>query len=374
MGHSEDYRPLDHGSFGQSSFAEYVFQRDVYPEKSSCALSSAIVDGISFDDDGIARLVVPRAPFCPITLADSFIQQEADLDRKRPNCCLPSSESCVFHSEGGSLHHCVQGALALGTEASIELATDCHELDFPLEVKNACLTLTGSDKHRGRVQLNLRGVRVMNGGTLHLKNLELVASEENRVQDGLLTCTNCIITSRHGCGILCLQKARVRLSNCEISGCLRSGVGVNGKNTEIDIQGCTVCRNNFSGIGVNHQARSVVLRENKICDNGYHGIWLNVGVVANWHGGEMTGNRLSSKDGGGVLRGFDAGTFAEVGSPKTSRRSVRKASPFPDRSGSRPYCSSSPTSQPKVKAVTRPAFETNEISWSGLVRVKYDQV
>lgn len=189
----------------------------------------------------------------------------------------------------------------------VELTCHCEEAE-PLEISSGEVTLRGSVEGAGKARLALPGVRVTSGGALCLSNLELYCSEENRVQGGLLRCSDCFITSRNGCGVLCLQRARVFLRDCEVTRCMRSGIGVNGKNTEIDLQGCVVSQNNFSGIGVNHQARSITLKGNRIIDNGYHGIWLNAGVVAQWLGGEISGNRLSDKDGPGSLRGFAAGT------------------------------------------------------------------
>jgi len=226
----------------------------------------------------------------------------------------------VRHSgaEGVSLAEQVRTALATsaaraaadGGKADIvpkvfvELTGHCDETSA-LEVSSGEVTLCGSVGDAGaKARLALPGIRVTSGGALYLRNLDICALEDNRVQAGLLQCSECLITSRGGCGVLCLQRARVFLRDCEVTRCMRSGIGVNGKNTEIDLQGCLVSHNNFSGIGVNHQARSITLRGNRILANGYHGVWLNVGVVVQWLGGEISGNRLSDKDGLGTLQGF----------------------------------------------------------------------
>lgn len=140
---------------------------------------------------------------------------------------------------------------------------------------------------------------------MHLSGLALCATEENRVQAAELHCSDCFITARNGCGVLCLQRARVFLIECEVSHCLRSGIGVNGKHAEVELSWCIVRQNNYSGVGVNHQARSIKLRSNRIQENGYHGVWLNAGVTAQWLGGELEDNKLSAKGGPGVLRGFN---------------------------------------------------------------------
>ncbi|CAK0796142.1 unnamed protein product [Prorocentrum cordatum] len=179
--------------------------------------------------------------------------------------------------------------------------------DEPLEITTGhrVVLYGSSSEDLGRACITLPGVRVI-GGSLMLVDLELTATEENRVQGGCLQCVRCSITSRNGCGVLCLQKSNVSLQGCEIMRCMRSGIGINGKNVELDVKQCLVSRNVFSGIGVNHQARSIALRDNCITQNGLHGIWLNVGVTAHWHGGDLSGNRLTDQAGAGQLVGYTA--------------------------------------------------------------------
>eukprot|EP00929_Paragymnodinium_shiwhaense_P040527 TRINITY_DN21150_c0_g1_i1.p1 TRINITY_DN21150_c0_g1~~TRINITY_DN21150_c0_g1_i1.p1 ORF type:complete len:463 (-),score=71.06 TRINITY_DN21150_c0_g1_i1:392-1747(-) len=157
-----------------------------------------------------------------------------------------------------------------------------------------------------RVQIRLPAFRVSGGGSLSLQNIAVCATEENRVQAGRLSCDGCFVTSRGGCGVLCLQQAKASLVRSCVTRCLRSGIGVNGKGTEISLRGCVVSENGFSGLGVNHAARTIALHDNKFLDNRWAGIWLNRNVVAHWHGGEMAGNKAGSKDGLGTLVGFEA--------------------------------------------------------------------
>eukprot|EP00928_Gymnodinium_smaydae_P015814 TRINITY_DN15875_c0_g1_i2.p1 TRINITY_DN15875_c0_g1~~TRINITY_DN15875_c0_g1_i2.p1 ORF type:complete len:267 (+),score=39.23 TRINITY_DN15875_c0_g1_i2:80-802(+) len=212
----------------------------------------------------------------------------------------------------------VREAFAAGAcTVVVEIAADYVERE-PLEVLCGEVVLRGTtpaisdgdvDSSMGatassRSCLTIPGLFVR-GGSLRVSNLNLCATEENRVQEGSLHCEDCHITSKNGCGILCLQRAKVHLKNCEIARCLRSGVGVNGKHTDLDLHGCTVTQNNFSGIGVNHQARSIVLRQTSITNNQYHGVWLNAGVKARWVDGIMRGNRQGEKAGTGTLLGFE---------------------------------------------------------------------
>lgn len=221
--------------------------------------------------------------------------------RATPSSC----SSVVTHSgdDGTTLAEQIRGLAAAGaTRIVIDVTGNCVEPD-PLEIDGGEVLLRGS-REGAKARLTIAGLRVT-GGSLCLQNLDLCATEENRVQAGQLQCSGCLITSRNGCGVLCLQRAKVFLRDCEVSNCMRSGIGVNGKNTEIELHRCAVSKNNFSGIGVNHQARSITLSGNRIVDNCYHGVWLNTGVVAKWLGGEISGNRLSAKDGPGVLQGWD---------------------------------------------------------------------
>lgn len=232
-----------------------------------------------------------------------------------------TSSTAIVHTgkDGVTLAARIRAALAdaksggkghAATTVLIDLTGPCTEAEM-LEITHGEVVLRGRtpDADGGvvttgdKVRLALLGVRIK-GGSLCLEKIELCASEENTVQAGSLRCTDCLITSRNGCGVLCLQKAKVFLKNCEVSHCMRSGVGVNGKNSEIDLHECAIVQNNFSGIGVNHQARSITLRGNRITGNGYHGIWLNAGVTAQWIGGQLSGNKLSDKDGPGVLHDY----------------------------------------------------------------------
>lgn len=238
--------------------------------------------------DGIARLV-------PLVPAASHAAS------------CPAREVDHSAADGVTLAERVGAALGGRGEARrcviVRLRGHCSESE-PLDVSRGDVVLRGApDACGARAQLSIPGLRVT-GGSLALQDVALCAAEENQVKNGRLACRNCFITSRNGCGILCLQKARVFLTGCEIAHCMRSGIGVNGKHTEVELSGCVLKQNNFSGIGVNHQARSISLRQNLITDNGYHGIWLNVGVTVQWMGGEMTGNRLSDKGGPGLLHGY----------------------------------------------------------------------
>lgn len=231
---------------------------------------------------------------------------------------------CVTHisKDGVSLADRIRDALKSSVRVVVDIVDDCTE-STQVDITHGDVSLRGAkddppehDAWRGaagdrtgaealagsKVRLFLPSFRV-HRGTLRLSGLLVVASGENRVQEGQLCCTDCYISSKHGCGILCLQQAKVYLTDSEIAHCMRSGVGVNGKNTQIELRRCTISQNQYSGIGVNHQARSIVLCDNLITENGYHGIWLNTDVVAHMIGGEISGNKLSDIDHGpGVLR------------------------------------------------------------------------
>lgn len=197
----------------------------------------------------------------------------------------------------------ISAAIASGaSRLVVDITCNCVETSL-IEIERGEVLLRGSGSG-AKVGLTLAGLRVT-GGSLWIQDLAIYATEENQVRAGQLHCSNCQITSRNGCGILCLQKAEVSLTDCEVVHCMRSGIGVNGKNTQIELHRCIISKNNFSGVGVNHQARSITLSDNRIIDNGYHGVWLNSGVVAKWLGGEISGNKLSAKDGPGILQGWD---------------------------------------------------------------------
>lgn len=217
--------------------------------------------------------------------------------------------------DGISLAERVRRALtsADGTHprVTIQLVGPSITEDEALEVTHGEVILEGKltslSPKASWLKLTLPGLRVTGPeASLSLEKVHLVALEENRVQGGRLHCTDCYICSRRGCGILCLQKAKVSLTDCQVSNCMRSGIGVNGKNTEIDLTRCSLTQNNFSGLGVNHQARSITLQDCRISGNSYHGVWLNAGVVARWlgDGGCLDGNRLEAKAGAGILIGY----------------------------------------------------------------------
>eukprot|EP00927_Polykrikos_kofoidii_P001806 TRINITY_DN10702_c1_g1_i1.p1 TRINITY_DN10702_c1_g1~~TRINITY_DN10702_c1_g1_i1.p1 ORF type:complete len:411 (+),score=49.41 TRINITY_DN10702_c1_g1_i1:131-1234(+) len=204
------------------------------------------------------------------------------------------------------LRKTLAGAKAAGTAAvaCVEVTGRCFD-DQPLEIvhgEDVELRGVGGEGPE-KAALILPGLRI-DGGCLRVSNLVICATEENRVNRGHLHCSKCFITSRRGCGICCLQRAKVSLVDCNVSHSLRSGVGVNGKNAEIELRNCNVCQNNFSGLGVNHHARSIVLNGTRFNNNGYHGVWLNTGVSARWLGGEMSGNKRKAKDGPGTLHGY----------------------------------------------------------------------
>lgn len=253
---------------------------------------------VAVDADGIARLV-PLVGTADHAALPSYPDGSASALLGRE---LTAAEVEHSAADGVTLAQRVGAALGSGEKCVIvRLRGHCSESE-PLDISRGDVILQG-DADSGRVQLNIPSLRVT-GGSLVLQDVALYAAEENQVKTGQLACKNCFITSRNGCGILCLQKAKVFLTGCEIAHCMRSGIGVNGKHTEIELSGCVLKQNNFSGIGVNHQARSISLRQNLIADNGYHGVWLNVGVTVQWMGGEMTGNRLSDKGGPGLLHGY----------------------------------------------------------------------
>lgn len=204
-----------------------------------------------------------------------------------------------------------KGPRAPGVAAVIDIPGDCAEAEPLLVGPGDAVTLRSSREDAHKVRIAIPCVKVSGGGSLTLVGIELCATEENSVKAGELRCTGCKITSRNGCGILVLHAAKLFLSSCEVVGCMRSGIGVNGKNAEIDLESCLISQNNFSGIGVNHQARSITLRGNQIIGNSYHGIWLNNGVVANWLGGDLSGNRMKDKDGPGTLLGYHRGDGVE---------------------------------------------------------------
>lgn len=277
--------------------------------------------GLSVDADGIARLVRQESPLrarSPLRQREVASEIPA-TQRKRPSPRASpspplrppspsfSSAAIVYNgTDGKTLAEHIRAAVASGAaRIVVDVTGDCVEPD-PIEIEAGEILLRGTSDDGARVRLTVTGLRVT-GGTLHVQNLLICAVEENRVQSGQLQGSNCLITSRGGCGILCLQRARVFLTDCEVSNCMRSGIGVNGKNTEIELHRCAVSQNNFSGIGVNHQARSITLSQTRVVDNGYHGVWLNTGVVVKWLGGEITGNRLSPKDGPGLLQGWEEG-------------------------------------------------------------------
>lgn len=304
---------------------------------------------ITLGSDGIARLVPPGLATSPLETCglhkphsaqhsqrsisvEGLGKQAARFRQSRPtrpqrdvtaeslsmgtssdsSSCGPAGGSLITHTgaDNVTLKERVHAALSSGESVVIDVTADCVETE-PLEISHGEVLLRGpaiegGSCHNGaaQVRLQLPGVRVT-GGSLCVHRLAMYATEENRVQAGQLRCTDCFITSRNGCGVLCLHRARVFLTGCKVAHCMRSGIGVNGKNTEIELNRCTIAQNNFSGIGINHQARSIILRENRIVDNGYHGIWLNTGVVAQWLGGEISGNKMTSKDGQGKLHGYD---------------------------------------------------------------------
>lgn len=271
--------------------------------------------GLSVDADGIARLVPPdskvgsasasRVPRVAPAQTSKKDATAAQVDAVPSSSrTAPSNCSGVTHGsdDGITLSEQIRSLAASGlTRIVIDITSDCVEPD-PLEISSGEVLLRGA-REGSKVRITIAGFRVT-GGSLCLQNLDIFATEENRVQAGQLQCSDCLITSRNGCGVLCLQKAKVFLTDCEVCNCMRSGIGVNGKHTEIELHRCSVSKNNFSGIGVNHQARSITLAGNRIVDNCYHGVWLNTGVVAKWLGGEISGNRLSGKDGPGVLQGW----------------------------------------------------------------------
>jgi len=263
--------------------------------------------GLSFDADGIARLVAPAtsppaaAEGLPaVSLASCPAGKGGGTDGGSGCSTAQLRNTAVEHSgaDGVALATRIREVLVGAGRAVIHVTGHCSEAE-PLEISSGEVSLQGCVEGSGKARLVLPGVRVT-GGSLRLDNMELCASEENRVRAGELRCTDCFITSRNGCGVLCLQGANVFLTGCEVAHCMRSGVGVNGKNAELHLSKCVIERNNFSGLGINHQARRIQLTGNRITGNGYHGIWLNVGVVANWVSGDLSGNRLSDKDGPGT--------------------------------------------------------------------------
>lgn len=244
---------------------------------------------VAVDADGIARLVSLSSPDGSPTRRQELAAAEVEHPA----------------ADGATLAERVSAALGSGQRCVVRLQGDCNEVE-PLDISGGDVVLRGGmpgGSGDGRARLRIPSLRVT-GGSLALQDVALCTAEEIQVKAGQLTCRNCFITSRSGCGVLCLQKAKVFLAGCEIAHCMRSGIGVNGKHTEIELSGCVLKQNNFSGIGVNHQARSIALRQNVIADNGYHGVWLNVGVTVQWMGGEMKGNRLSDKGGPGLLNGY----------------------------------------------------------------------
>lgn len=287
---------------------------------------------INLDPDGIARLVPPGGSTLTVDASapsqpkrrhrcwsspasppqDDAIESAPAIRSACSSSCRHGSGKLITHSstDGITLKERVRAALETSESLVVDIASDAVETE-PLEISRGEVLLRGPvadisapDSEAVKVRLQLPGLRVT-GGCLCVQRLAVYATEDNRVQAGQLRCTDCFITSRSGCGILCLQKARVFLTDCKVAHCMRSGVGVNGKNTEIELTGCTISQNNFSGIGVNHQARSIILRDNRIVDNCYHGVWLNTGVVVHWLDGEIAGNKLTCKDGPGELRGYD---------------------------------------------------------------------
>lgn len=224
----------------------------------------------------------------------------------------PPNEQCLLHDgqDGVPLVERIRRQLSELSAESLPLVIELSESlteDEALEISSGEVTIRGKQSSPGskKVRLTLPGVRVR-GGSLQLCHLQICALEENCVQGGRLQCEDCSITSRRGCGVLCLQKAKVSLTDCEVVHCMRSGIGVNGKQTEIEMTRCSVKQNNFSGMGVNHQARCILLRDCELTQNSYHGIWLNAGVVARWQGGSLSGNKLLDKDGAGKLIGYSS--------------------------------------------------------------------
>jgi hypothetical protein len=283
-------------------------------KNTSFSPSTSQVD-LTVDADGIARLVPPDPPdaksagyVAAKTMPCSLLQQapcNITLDTAVAASSVP--EDCriiVFYPGAGdkSLSDLIVSLVSTGAaNLTVHVTGNCAELE-PLELEAGDVELCGSCSET--FCLTLPGLRIT-GGALSIRNLAICATEENRVRAGQLKCTDCSISARNGCGVLCLQKAKVFLTGCEVKNCLRSGIGVNGKHTEIELKGCTISQNNFSGIGVNHQAKSISLAENRISENGYHGIWLNVGVAVKWLSGTMCSNRLVDKGGPGILQGWD---------------------------------------------------------------------
>lgn len=286
--------------------------------------------GLSLDSYGIARLVsasgAQQSLYLepPETLPTKPLAKESAVQPRDDS----TSGGTVVHgcSDGVSLADRINAAVQSCATVIVDVVEDCVESEL-VELSHGEVYLRGVPRHdrSSKVRLTLPGFKVT-GGILHLTNLHLCATQENTVQMGQLRCVGCYITSRGGCGVLCLQRAKVHLENCEVVRCLRSGMGVNGKGTEIEIRGCDITQNNFSGVGVNHQARSLTLSENRIRDNGYHGVWLNTGVVARWLGGELSGNKLTDKDGDGLLIGFDVPDSAlQSSQAKSQSRSAPKS-------------------------------------------------
>eukprot|EP00747_Dinoflagellata_sp_TGD_P210257 gnl/TRDRNA2_/TRDRNA2_83550_c0_seq4.p1 gnl/TRDRNA2_/TRDRNA2_83550_c0~~gnl/TRDRNA2_/TRDRNA2_83550_c0_seq4.p1 ORF type:complete len:381 (-),score=60.37 gnl/TRDRNA2_/TRDRNA2_83550_c0_seq4:132-1274(-) len=227
---------------------------------------------------------------------------------KSPLTASAQSRVVISHGPGDAidevtLHERIRKALTSCTSVEVHLTGHCTESQ-PIEVSEGEVVMRGPPGCADKIRLNTPGLRVSRGGSLIVRGVAICATEENRVQGGRLECADCLITARNGCGVLCLQKAHVQLTGCEICGCSRSGVGVNGKHTQIEITDCVLKQNNYSGLGVNHQARLINLKSTRIVDNKYHGVWLNAGVVAQWQGGELHGNLQGNKAGPGLLQGF----------------------------------------------------------------------
>jgi len=281
--------------------------------------------GVSVDADGIARLVTPGTNAMPSIGQDPSNQPGKTYEASREESCKveqPDSGKCICHpAEGVPLAARMSSLIQRSQTIVVHVMGDCSE-SMPLEITQGEVQLHGAsvDSKSGKPRLVLPAVKVKKG-SLRLDNLELYSSEI-QVEAGSLDCTNCKITSTVGCGVLCLQRARVLLSDCEISRCMRSGIGVNGRNVELHVTRCVVSHNNYSGIGVNHQAKAIALKENSIINNGYHGVWLNDGVVARWFGGEIVGNRLTDKEGRGTLLGYVCNKEMEHNTSQTASSSA----------------------------------------------------
>lgn len=256
---------------------------------------------LELDADGIARLHTGNQP-CMVA---RHAQISGPLCRPlEVSAHIDNNLSVILHSsaDGISLVERVNSELSQRPEVTIKLTDHCVESEL-LVIRKGRVVLQGDPGKDTKKLLKIPGVHVL-GGALDMSGIVLRATRDNKVEQGSLHCDDCVITSSNGCGIECFRKAELRLRDCEITRCSRSGVGVNGKHAQIEMSRCRILLNSYSGLGVNHQACTIMLRDNCISSNGYHGIWLNAGVVAQWHGGEVSGNKLADVAGPGQLRGF----------------------------------------------------------------------